>query len=168
MHAMTSLTANLRMEIYRKIAASEDAEREILAELADRFGPPPAAVQTLIEPVSQPAPQPAVEAPVAIEAPVIPASAPVVPQLPTRFDAPVETASYVSISETVRRAAEGARKANGRSKSRRIVDARRCVAPKALTSPVKERRGRASPSPRFLLSRTGQSLTSRGADSITH
>ncbi len=41
--------ANLRMEIYRKIAASEDAEGEILAELADRFGPPPAAVQTLIE-----------------------------------------------------------------------------------------------------------------------
>ncbi|HWM93335.1 MAG TPA: transcription-repair coupling factor [Thermoanaerobaculia bacterium] len=41
--------ANLRMEIYRKIAAAEDAESEILAELTDRFGPPPAAVSTLIE-----------------------------------------------------------------------------------------------------------------------
>ena len=41
--------ANLRMEIYRKIASTEDTEREVLAELADRFGPPPAAVQTLIE-----------------------------------------------------------------------------------------------------------------------
>ncbi|HYN21404.1 MAG TPA: TRCF domain-containing protein, partial [Thermoanaerobaculia bacterium] len=41
--------ANLRMEIYRKIAASEDAESEVLAELTDRFGPPPAAVTTLIE-----------------------------------------------------------------------------------------------------------------------
>jgi transcription-repair coupling factor (superfamily II helicase) len=41
--------ANLRMEIYRKIAASEDAESEIVAELTDRFGPPPDAVSTLIE-----------------------------------------------------------------------------------------------------------------------
>jgi transcription-repair coupling factor (superfamily II helicase) len=41
--------ANLRMEIYRKIAASEDAETEIVAELTDRFGPPPDAVSTLIE-----------------------------------------------------------------------------------------------------------------------
>jgi transcription-repair coupling factor (superfamily II helicase) len=39
--------ANLRMELYRKIA--EEPEREMLAELADRFGPPPAAVQTLVE-----------------------------------------------------------------------------------------------------------------------
>jgi transcription-repair coupling factor (superfamily II helicase) len=39
--------ANLRMELYRKI--SEEPEREMLAELADRFGPPPAAVQTLVE-----------------------------------------------------------------------------------------------------------------------
>ncbi|MES1243017.1 MAG: transcription-repair coupling factor [Acidobacteriota bacterium] len=41
--------ANLRMEIYRKIGAAEDAESEILAELTDRFGPPPPAVATLIE-----------------------------------------------------------------------------------------------------------------------
>jgi transcription-repair coupling factor (superfamily II helicase) len=37
------------MEIYRKIAASEDAESEIVAELTDRFGPLPDAVSTLIE-----------------------------------------------------------------------------------------------------------------------
>src|SRR6202035_5131424 len=41
--------ANLRMEIYRKIAAAEETREEILAELTDRFGPPPAAVSTLIE-----------------------------------------------------------------------------------------------------------------------
>jgi transcription-repair coupling factor (superfamily II helicase) len=41
--------ANLRMEIYRKIASSEQTEREIVAELTDRFGPPPQAVLTLIE-----------------------------------------------------------------------------------------------------------------------
>ncbi|HEX4963342.1 MAG TPA: transcription-repair coupling factor [Thermoanaerobaculia bacterium] len=39
--------ANLRMELYRKIA--EEPEQEMLSELADRFGPPPAAVQTLVE-----------------------------------------------------------------------------------------------------------------------
>ena len=39
--------ANLRMELYRKIA--EEPEREMLAELVDRFGPPPASVQTLVE-----------------------------------------------------------------------------------------------------------------------
>jgi transcription-repair coupling factor (superfamily II helicase) len=41
--------ANLRMELYQKIAAAESAEREMLAELADRFGPPPQAVRTLVE-----------------------------------------------------------------------------------------------------------------------
>jgi transcription-repair coupling factor (superfamily II helicase) len=41
--------ANLRMEIYRKVAAAEQPEREIVAELTDRFGPPPPAVLTLIE-----------------------------------------------------------------------------------------------------------------------
>ncbi|HVS00823.1 MAG TPA: transcription-repair coupling factor [Thermoanaerobaculia bacterium] len=41
--------ANLRMEIYRKIAAAEVSESEVLAELLDRFGPPPPAVATLIE-----------------------------------------------------------------------------------------------------------------------
>ena len=39
--------ANLRMELYRKIA--EEPAREMLAELADRFGPPPAPVETLVE-----------------------------------------------------------------------------------------------------------------------
>jgi transcription-repair coupling factor (superfamily II helicase) len=41
--------ANLRMELYRKIAADDATESEVLAELADRFGPPPAAVETLVE-----------------------------------------------------------------------------------------------------------------------
>ena len=41
--------ANLRMELYQKIAAFESSERELLAELADRFGPPPPAVRTLVE-----------------------------------------------------------------------------------------------------------------------
>ncbi len=41
--------ANLRMEIYRKIASADLSESEILAELTDRFGPPPPAVETLIE-----------------------------------------------------------------------------------------------------------------------
>jgi transcription-repair coupling factor (superfamily II helicase) len=39
--------ANLRMELYRKIA--EEPEREMLSELADRFGPPPPAVEALVE-----------------------------------------------------------------------------------------------------------------------
>src|SRR3954469_5842995 len=39
--------ANLRMELYRKIA--EEPEKEMLAELVDRFGPPPAPVETLVE-----------------------------------------------------------------------------------------------------------------------
>ena len=41
--------ANLRMEIYRKIAAVETPEGELLAELRDRFGPPPEAVHQLLE-----------------------------------------------------------------------------------------------------------------------
>jgi transcription-repair coupling factor (superfamily II helicase) len=40
--------ANLRMELYRKIASEDTTEREILAELTDRFGPPPKAVETLV------------------------------------------------------------------------------------------------------------------------
>jgi transcription-repair coupling factor (superfamily II helicase) len=39
--------ANLRMELYRKIA--EEPEKEMLAELVDRFGPPPSSVETLVE-----------------------------------------------------------------------------------------------------------------------
>ncbi|HEX9667838.1 MAG TPA: TRCF domain-containing protein, partial [Thermoanaerobaculia bacterium] len=41
--------ANLRMELYRKIADGEQAEREVLAELTDRFGPPPGPVRKLVE-----------------------------------------------------------------------------------------------------------------------
>ncbi|HEV7516448.1 MAG TPA: TRCF domain-containing protein, partial [Thermoanaerobaculia bacterium] len=41
--------ANLRMELYRKIASAEESEEEVLAELTDRFGPPPASVRSLIE-----------------------------------------------------------------------------------------------------------------------
>ncbi len=41
--------ANLRMEIYRRIAAGETGHEELLAELRDRFGPPPAALRTLLE-----------------------------------------------------------------------------------------------------------------------
>jgi transcription-repair coupling factor (superfamily II helicase) len=41
--------ANLRMETYRHIVSGERGDEEILAELADRFGPPPPAVATLLE-----------------------------------------------------------------------------------------------------------------------
>jgi len=41
--------ANLRMEIYRRIASGETAHEELLAELRDRFGPPPPALRTLLE-----------------------------------------------------------------------------------------------------------------------
>jgi transcription-repair coupling factor (superfamily II helicase) len=41
--------ANLRMELYRKIAAAEESEEEVLAELTDRFGAPPASVKSLVE-----------------------------------------------------------------------------------------------------------------------
>jgi transcription-repair coupling factor (superfamily II helicase) len=41
--------SNLRMEIYRKIASADSSESEIVAELIDRFGPLPPAVETLIE-----------------------------------------------------------------------------------------------------------------------
>jgi transcription-repair coupling factor (superfamily II helicase) len=40
---------NLRMETYRTLVAADRTEREILDELADRFGPPPAEVETLLE-----------------------------------------------------------------------------------------------------------------------
>ncbi len=41
--------ANLRMEVYRKIAAGESPDGEILAELRDRFGEPPDPVRRLVE-----------------------------------------------------------------------------------------------------------------------
>ena len=40
--------ANLRMEIYRRLATTEEPEAEVLAELRDRFGSPPDGVKTLI------------------------------------------------------------------------------------------------------------------------
>jgi transcription-repair coupling factor (superfamily II helicase) len=40
--------ANLRMEIYRKLAAAEAPEEEVAAELADRFGAPPPEVRALL------------------------------------------------------------------------------------------------------------------------
>lgn len=40
--------ANLRMEVYRKIAAGEADEEELMAELDDRFGEPPPPVRTLV------------------------------------------------------------------------------------------------------------------------
>jgi transcription-repair coupling factor (superfamily II helicase) len=40
--------ANLRMEIYRKIAAADGDDGGMLAELRDRFGPPPPAVVSLL------------------------------------------------------------------------------------------------------------------------
>lgn len=39
---------NLRMETYRNIVSGERDDDEILAELEDRFGPPPEAVRTLL------------------------------------------------------------------------------------------------------------------------
>jgi transcription-repair coupling factor (superfamily II helicase) len=41
--------ANLRLEIYRRIAAGEGAGREILEERRDRCGPPPEPVRRLVE-----------------------------------------------------------------------------------------------------------------------
>jgi len=83
------------------------------------------AVQMLVQPAAQPEPDPSVPAPAveptvdeprAVEAPVVPAVAPQ-PELPTRFDAPVQSASYVAITDTVRRAAERSGKAKGSSKA---------------------------------------------------
>jgi Flp pilus assembly protein TadD len=60
------------------------------------------AARTLLEPAEQ--------------APVVQAVA-VKPEAPTHFEAPVQPASYVAITETVRRAAQRARRANGKSNS---------------------------------------------------
>ncbi len=40
---------NLRMEVYRKLAAAEASREDLLAELSDRFGRPPAAVEMLLD-----------------------------------------------------------------------------------------------------------------------
>ncbi len=41
--------ANLRMETYRAVVAGDRGEDEILAELRDRFGPPPPEVESLLQ-----------------------------------------------------------------------------------------------------------------------
>jgi transcription-repair coupling factor (superfamily II helicase) len=41
--------ANLRMEIYRRLATGEENEEDLLTELRDRFGPPPKGVNTLLQ-----------------------------------------------------------------------------------------------------------------------
>ena len=43
------LDPNLRMDVYRKIAAAEVDNDELIAELRDRFGPPPSQVHELLE-----------------------------------------------------------------------------------------------------------------------
>ena len=40
---------NLRMEVYRKLAAADGEDEALVAELRDRFGPPPQAVYQLLE-----------------------------------------------------------------------------------------------------------------------
>ena len=40
--------ANLRMELYRRIAAGEMSDKDMIAELRDRFGPPPPQVYQLL------------------------------------------------------------------------------------------------------------------------
>ena len=41
--------ANIRMDVYRRIAAAESSDEDLVAELRDRFGPPPAQVYELLE-----------------------------------------------------------------------------------------------------------------------
>jgi Flp pilus assembly protein TadD len=80
----------------------------VVAEVAPIEVPPPPAVaeaaRTLLTPPEQP------------EAPLVEAVA-AKPEAPTRFDTPVEPAKYVAITDTVRRAADEARKSSGRSNS---------------------------------------------------
>ena len=64
------------------------------------------AAQTLLQPAEDPAPVEAEVVQAVVDKPVA--------ELPTRFDAPVEAAKYVSISDAVRRAAEQERH-SGRS-----------------------------------------------------
>ncbi len=41
--------ANLRMEIYHRLASGEESQQDLIGELRDRFGPPPQGVRTLLE-----------------------------------------------------------------------------------------------------------------------
>lgn len=90
------------------------AEPEPVAEAEIAPAPVVAqAIQTLIEPA--PAAEPVIAEPEAAEAVIVPA---VAPELPTRFEDQSEPASYVAISDEVRRAAEQKRRpAKGRSNS---------------------------------------------------
>ena len=80
----------------RDPAPVEAAEAEVAAPVAAE------AARTLLQPEPQ--------------APVVQAVA-VKPEPSTKFEAPVQPASYVAISDTVRRAAERAHRANGKSNS---------------------------------------------------
>ena len=41
--------SSLRMEVYRRLATMEERPQELVAELRDRFGPPPRSVQRLVD-----------------------------------------------------------------------------------------------------------------------
>jgi len=104
-------------------AALADPQPEQPAAVATAAPPPvevPApvvaeAARSLLEPAPRPdADQPAAKP----EAPVVHAVASKpVPELPTRFDAPPQPASFVAISDTVRQAAQRARRSVGHSNS---------------------------------------------------
>jgi Flp pilus assembly protein TadD len=86
----------------------------MVAEAAPVEVPPPAAAAQATRSLLTPqAPDDAVPEASAVHAVV----ATPVPQAPTRFDAPVEPAKYVAITDTVRRAAGNLRKSNDRSNS---------------------------------------------------
>lgn len=120
--ALNSSPAGTRLaELLPKTAPSPVQPKPVAAIPAS---PPPAfpepepavvaeAARSLLTPPQTPKAD--VEQP---EAPVVEAVAlKPVPQAPTRFDTPVQPAKYVAISDTVRRAADAARKSNGRSNS---------------------------------------------------
>ena len=120
--ALNSSPAGTRLaELLPKTAPSPVQPKPVVAIPAS---PPPAfpepapavvaeAARSLLTPPQTPKAD--VEQP---EAPVVEAVASKpVPQAPTHFDTPVQPAKYVAISDTVRRAADEARKSNGRSNS---------------------------------------------------
>ncbi len=108
--------------------ALKDAPNNVA--FAEAIAPQPQPQQIAAIPASAPV---ALPEPVAAELPpaavaqaarslIAPAEQPVVnqaalPELPTRFEAPAQPASYVAITDTVRRAAKRERHAAGRSKS---------------------------------------------------
>ncbi len=84
-------------------------------QTAEAVAPAPVvaeAARALLQPAAQ------TDQPVKPEAPLVEAVASKpVPELPTRFEAPAQPASYVAITDSVRRAAEKAHRGNGRSTS---------------------------------------------------